>query len=107
MPFPTGHQLTLINRIPAPQDDYGDDQVTVEEVTVAGAFDPGGYSEHGDTADTRPAALLPPGSDVSFTSAVRYAGIAYEVDGPPQIWDSPFTGTRFGVRVPLKAQLRR
>lgn len=106
-PFPYGHQITLVRRIAGPEDDYGDETVTTAEETVTGAFDPGGFSERDDVTDVRPAVLLPPGHDLTFLDAVRYAGVTYEVDGPPQVWDSPFTGRKFGMRVPLKAQLRR
>lgn len=109
MTFPFGHQVTLVKRVPGPKDDYGDDTFVTTEVTVTGAFDPGGgYGENGaDTVDTRPSVLLPPGVDLDWTSAVKYAGTTYEVDGPPMPWSSPFTGRQFGVQVKLKAQLRR
>lgn len=109
MNFGAGKPITLVNRIPVEEkDDHGDDQVDISEVVVPGAFDPGSGSEVGDnTVDTRPAVLLPPGVEVQWTSAVRVDGITYEVDGLPQVWNSPFTGTQFGVRVPLKAQQRR
>jgi hypothetical protein len=106
--FPFGTPITLITRSGETTDSYGDEDVTATEVTVIGAFDPGGgYSEQDDTTDTRPSVLLPPGSVVTWIDAVRVAGITYEVDGPPMPWNNPLTGRQFGVQVRLKAQLRR
>lgn len=47
-------------------------------------------------------ALAPPGTDVSAVSQVKVLGDAYQVEGKPYPYLSPFTGTAPGVHLMLK-----
>jgi hypothetical protein len=45
---------------------------------------------------------LPPGVTVASVDQVEIDGLRYDVDGVANPWNSPWTGLRFGVAVPLK-----
>lgn len=105
--FPFGEPITLlINGTPS-ADDVGDPVPAQTQVTVTGAFNPGISAEEAatGTGSTQPTVYLPPGTDVSWIDAVQVRGVTYQVDGSPNDWSSPFTGTAFGVVVKLRGVL--
>ncbi|NUT04720.1 MAG: hypothetical protein HOV76_14670 [Hamadaea sp.] len=103
MQFPFGQEITLIFRTPGNTDEYGDETGTATEETVLGAFSPKGSAEaNGTGIVTQPTVYIPPRpADLTFLDAVRVAGITYEIDGAPIVWDNPFTSESFGVEVRL------
>jgi hypothetical protein len=44
----------------------------------------------------------PPGTVVSPRDRVVVEGTTFEVDGDPEVWDSPYTGSRMGVVINLR-----
>lgn len=78
---------------------------TDTEVTCLG-FSPGGSADLSVSwrvgADTGPTVYLPAGTDVLSTDRVVVRGTVYEVDGVPQDWRSPYSGSRPGLSVTLR-----
>lgn len=102
--FPFGREIGLIRRTKLPTPDaYGDDQYTVTEETVRGAYSPAGSAEaKGTGVVTQPTVYLPPGlAPLTFNDAVRVDGVIYEIDGDPMDWQNPFTGHKPGIEVRL------
>lgn len=68
------------------------------------AFAPGGSTEIVSdwrlTADTKPTAYVPTGSDVRSQDRLVIRGLTYEVDGVPADWRHP-AGLRPGLAVTL------
>ncbi|MEV7013275.1 hypothetical protein [Streptosporangium sp. NPDC051022] len=46
--------------------------------------------------------LAPYGTDIRATDRVRLYGRVFEVDGEPQSWKSPLTGTAPGIEIRLE-----
>lgn len=44
----------------------------------------------------------PVGTVVSSRDRMIVGGVTYEVDGDPEVWANPFSGTAFGVRIYLR-----
>lgn len=106
MTFPFGQTVTLITRTVSGQDSYGNDVYTETTTDVTGAFDPGTSAEAvqgQDLLTVQPTVYLPADVDVpSAVDAVEIAGQRYEVDGSPNVYQSPFTGWRPGTVVRLR-----
>lgn len=105
MDFPYGVPVTVVTRTASGRDADGNTTWTETSVTVTGAFAPGGSSEliqGQDTVITQPTVYLPSGTAVQPTDRVTVAGLTYEVDGSPNEWINPFTGSDFGVEVKLQ-----
>jgi hypothetical protein len=101
-----GQTVTLVKRRRSgSQDDYGDDIVDETAVLVPGcAIAPG--NTLGDTQGTTSALAdvivhMPLGTDVQLQDILRLPtdGREYWVNGVPQEWASPFTGTRALIEV--------
>lgn len=107
MIFPFAEPITLLSNGPAIPDEYGDPVPTQTPTTVMGAFAPGASVENEtqDTATTQPTVYLPPGTNASWVDSVQVRGVTYQVDGLPEAWTNPFTGTAFGVVVKLRGDL--
>ncbi|MFC0546929.1 hypothetical protein [Kutzneria chonburiensis] len=91
MPLPLGNQtVTLVRRVRAGTDDYGEDVFTTERVMVEGcSFQPVSSAEQLGTADrvvTRYRLFAPPGTDLDAVDAVEVAGQSWEVDGDAENW---------------------
>jgi hypothetical protein len=89
------------------QDDLGNDVITWSASEISGcAFVPGATSEATEgTEQVRDDAgiYLPPGSKVSSPlDRIQYAGETWQVQGASSSWESPFTGARAPVLVPLR-----
>jgi hypothetical protein len=103
--FPFGQAITLIRRVKAAPDAFGNDTWTTATSTVSGAFNPGTSVElvqGEDVLTTQPTVMLPPGTQVAAVDAVQVDGDIYEVDGSPNAPVNPFTGWAPGVVVKLK-----
>jgi hypothetical protein len=95
-PFTYGQTVTLIHRVPAGVDEYGNDAFTdqtedVKLVVVAPANTSEAVQFTEYTSDTY-MIYLPIGTDVSHLDAVLINGNKYEVQGNPQNFISPFSG---------------
>lgn len=44
----------------------------------------------------------PPGTMVASRDRIVIDSTSFEVDGDPEVWDNPLSGTRFGVRIYLR-----
>ncbi|MFV2172338.1 DUF6093 family protein [Actinomadura sp. LOL_016] len=76
--------------------------------TVLGALTPGSSSEQTGARDevtTFYRCVLPAGTDVRVTDRVEALGRTWEVDGEPQPWPSPETGTAHHVELTLRIDL--
>jgi hypothetical protein len=105
MTFPFGQPITLIRRVKAALDAFGNDTWTTTTATVSGAFNPGTSVElvqGEDLLTTQPTVMLPPGTQVNALDAVQVDGLVYEVDGSPNSPVNPFTGWAPGVVVKLR-----
>ncbi|MDG3012460.1 hypothetical protein G4X40_20175 [Rhodococcus sp. D2-41] len=92
---------------PAPKDKFGDPVGTDSEHQVENvAIDWSGTSlnnGHGEQLVSDVVLYLPPGSDIRGGDRVRLPdGDKYAVHGKPGVWQSPFTGRRPGISVPLQ-----
>lgn len=105
MTFPFSQPIILRRRTKNGTDSFGNDVWSTTDTTVPGVFKPGTSVElvqGQDLLTVQPSVYLPPGSVVSAVDVVLVGGVAYEVDGSPNEWDSPFTGWRAGVEVKLR-----
>ncbi len=108
MTFDFGETVTLITRTVTGRDGYGKDIYTVIETDVPGCgFAPAGSVERvqgQDIVTTTPTAYLPEGTAAPDASArVRARGQLYDIDGSPQVFVNPFTGSTPGPVLRLKA----
>lgn len=102
--FPFGVTIVLIRRTPSGQvDEYGNDIMSETRVSVPNTvFVPAGSSEYLTFADQSSATetfYLPYGTAVSVLDAIEFRGITYEINGVPDIWQSPFSGNVSPIRV--------
>lgn len=100
-----GQLVTLLRRTVSGQDAFGNDVMAETSTVVLGAFAPGGSSEvtqGQDVVITQPTVYLPAGTAVTPADGVEIAGDRYEVDGSPNDWLNPFTGSQPGVEVRLR-----
>lgn len=97
--------MTLISRSVIGVDADGNDKFGEIRTDVLGTFAPGSSAEvvqGRDTVTTTPSIYLPSGTVVAAIDAVVIGGVRYEVDGVPPVWDSPYSGTSFGIEVKLR-----
>lgn len=102
-PFTYGQTVTIVRRIPAGRDEYGNDAFTdqMEDVplcVVAPANTSETFSFTEYTSDTV-MVYLPTGTDISYLDAVLINGKKYEVQGNPQNFNSPFSGHNSPVQI--------
>jgi hypothetical protein len=103
-----GETATLVARVKSGTDRLGQPTYTDEPTVVEGCvFAPAGSYERvqGQNVVTSTDTLyLPTGTAVpSVIDKVIVRGKTYEVDGAPQIFQNPFTGTALGAVLRLKA----
>lgn len=102
-PFTYGQTVTIVRRIPAGRDEYGNDKFTdqtedIPLVVVAPANSSEIISFTEQTDDTV-MLYFPTGTDISYLDAVLIDGDKYEVQGNPQGFLSPFSGHSSPVQV--------
>jgi hypothetical protein len=113
--FPFAESITLLKRVRAGSNADGNDVFTTEPRVIPGCvvwpttsaslvgqglrieLRTGGQA----TAVASINVLLPPGTDVNNQDALIWRGKTYEVEGDPDFFSSPFTGTDPGVVVRL------
>lgn len=105
--FAHGEKLTLYVRTKTGEDSDGNDVYSAAPTVVDNVpVWPAGSSEQvqgQDSTVTGKTAMLPPGFDVdAIDYAVDENGNAYEVNGVPDTYRSPFTGFDPGVFVNLQ-----
>jgi hypothetical protein len=105
--FPFAESITLLKRTRVGTNPDGNDVLTTTEVVVPGCVvwpGHGGTERSPGDRDTTVASinvLIPPGTVVTNLDGVRWRGKTYEVEGDPDFFSSPFTGTAPGVLVRL------
>lgn len=101
-----GQTVVLVTRTRSGEDAYGNDIFTPTAKTLRGvAVWPRSSVENvqgRDTVVTGLTALLPADTDASAIDKVTVYGSDYEVDGDPNVYDSPLTGSNPGVVVNLR-----
>jgi hypothetical protein len=102
---PGRETVTLIRRVVASTDPYGNDTTTETSATVDGcSVQPADSTEVLASADritTRMRLYAPAGTDLTAVDAVEHNGTRYEVDGEPMVWAS-LTGTGHHVEAYLR-----
>lgn len=95
-PFPYAQTITVLRRVLAEPDQYGNDTYTDAAVQVSGCVvQPAGSNEQTQFTDqisTDITVFMPYGTDVSPLDALVINGVKYEIQGIPQQWRSPFSG---------------
>lgn len=102
-----GETVTVIRRVLAGRDRYGNDRYTTSSTVVAGvsvrsAGSAENLAEQRDRVTTSLEVLLPPGTAITAYDRLRIRGLLYEVDGTPDPGPDPDTGVAAGVRVNAK-----
>jgi hypothetical protein len=94
--FPYAQTLTLLRRVLAEPDAYGNDTYTDVAVQVPGCVvQPAGSAEvlqFTDQVSTDITVFIPYGTEVGPLDALVVNGTTYEIQGIPQMWRSPFSG---------------
>jgi hypothetical protein len=109
MPNLYGETVTLVARTVSGQDAYGKDIYTTTAETPVDncGFAPAGSIERvqgQDVITTTPTAYLPTGTPTpSAVDQVKARGDLYDIDGKPQVFVNPLTGTAPGAVLRLKA----
>lgn len=106
--FAHGEPVDVLDRVVTGQDDFGKDVYTTTETTIPNcAFAPQGSLERvqgQNLITTTPTVYLPDGATVpSATARVRVRGRLYDIDGEPQVFVNPFSGSTPGAVLRLKA----
>lgn len=107
MSFPVGIPVTIIKRIKAAPDTFGNDTWTEQRTDLRGVYDAGGSAEllqGQDLLTVQPTVVVPTGTDVSYIDAMEVptGGERFEVDGKPNAPVNPFTGWAPGIVIRLK-----
>lgn len=95
-PFPYSQTITLLRRVLAEPDEYGNDTYTDVPVQVpycvvqpASSSEATQFTEQVSTDIT---VFMPYGTEVSALDGLIINGVKYEIAGIPQQWLSPFSG---------------
>ena len=102
-----GRTVTIVRGSTDGYDEYGDPSSgSVSRTVVRGCAVAPRSSSEPDARGRRGVVVgltlfAPHGTDIRFTDTVEVDGTAYEVEGEPGVWVSPFTGWSPGVEVAL------
>jgi hypothetical protein len=95
-PFPYAQTITLLHRVLAEPDEYGNDTYSDVPMQVSGCVvQPAGSNEitqFTDQVSTDITVFMPYGTEVSALDGLVINGVKYEIAGIPQQWRSPFSG---------------
>lgn len=98
-----GAVITVIKRTLSGQDERGNDTYSESSFSVSGcSVQPAASAESTDFADqltTSITVFAPWGTNVGYLDAIVVNGLTYEVDGVPDVWQSPFSGNTAPVRI--------
>lgn len=101
--FPNGKMVTLVRRTVTGTDDFNNDiySSTTEEagpcsVQPSTSRESLGFAEQLITGIV---VFLPYGTNVNYLDAVIVDGVQYEINGAPDTWASPFTGSVAPIRI--------
>lgn len=105
--FGSGQPVTFVTRTVTGQDEYGDDVYTeVQHVVNGCGISPGNSSEdiQGTASVLSDVILHVPNSNAIglFDAVILPDGRKYRLTGTPNTWQSPFTGTRSFMEIPLQ-----
>lgn len=102
-PFPYSQTITLLRRVLNGQDEFGNDTYTDEPVQVSGCVvQPASSSEQTqwtEQVSTDITVFMPYGTVVSELDALVINGTQYEIEGIPQQWLSPFSGSTAPIQI--------
>ena len=97
---------TIISRTVTGQDGDGNDVYTESQLLTSGVFAPEGFTEliqGQDTVIANPTFYLSDGAPVPLpTDRLIVRGDTFEIDGQPQEFANPFTGSRPGAVLRLE-----
>jgi hypothetical protein len=112
MQFPNGEQITLHRPTKVGVDAYGKDRLDWTDYTVPDcAFAPAGSTENiqgrdtvidSDTVYVPPEKIPVQAGTVLPTDEITAQGTRYKVNGKPQAYRNPFTGTSYPIVVRLE-----
>lgn len=106
MGFPFGETVTIVRRVAPVFPTMGDAPAVATSTVIDNcAVWPTTTAElvNGqDTVTWQLELVVPEGTDILPTDQVAYKGVTYDIDGRPQDWHSPFTGSKPGIVVNLK-----
>lgn len=94
--------ITIVQKIVSGQDEFNNDVYEETTFDVVGSIQPSTSRENLNFADQSTSgvvAFVPYGTDVQYIDAFIVGGVRYEVNGQPDIWTSPFSGTSAPVRM--------
>lgn len=108
MNFPRGTTITVLRDFPGGFDEYGDPITsTTTRTDIAGCAIAPRYSSE-PNAPGRNGVIVgltifaPYGSNILFTDRIEIAGVVYLVEGSPENWKNPFTGSTPGMEIAVK-----
>lgn len=105
--FAFPESATIVTRTKSGTDSDGNPIWVDASTAVTGAFAPAGSTElvqGQDTVITNPTFYLSAGSPVpTATDQLTVRGVRYEIDGEPEVYMNPFTGTRPGAVLRLNS----
>jgi hypothetical protein len=110
MPYPQfkdGKTVTIVRRVLAGKDEYGNDMYTETTEDIPGcSVQPAGSSENvsfNDQVISGVVVYFPYGTNIGATDAIQIGNIEYEVTGDPSSWMSSFSGNT----APIEVRARR
>lgn len=106
MPFPSGVTVTLVRKTKSGEDRWHNSTYdTTSEVISGVVWVPMQTSESTQGAEQvigNGQFYLPVGTVLDSLSEILFDGKTYQVQGDPEQWTSPFSGTRTPVRVNVR-----
>jgi|SRR5215472_5634051 len=103
MSFPYGQTVTVVKRTVSGQDSLGNDTYTETtfDVTPCVVQSSGSVEtvQFTDQVSDDITVFLPYGTDLQAIYAIQWNGLRYEVQGNPQMWQSPFSGHTSPIQI--------
>ena len=108
MTFPFGTTITVLRDSPGGFDEHNDPiSSSTTRTDIAGCGVAPRYSSEPSTLGRNGVIVgltifAPYGSDILFTDRIEIAGVVYLVEGTPENWLNPFTGSTPGMEIAVK-----
>ena len=108
MSFAFGTTITVLRDVAGSVDAYGDPSTaSTTRIDIAGCGVAPRYSTEPNTLGRNGVIVgltifAPYGSDILFTDRIEIAGVSYLVEGSPENWKNPFTGSTPGMEIAVK-----
>lgn len=101
--FPYSQTITVLRRVLAEPNEYGNDTYTDVPVQVQGCVvQPSGTNEvvqFTDQVSSDLTVFMPYGTDIGPLDGLVINGVTYEIQGIPQRWRSPFSGHTSPIQI--------